>query len=106
MAKPKHFDPAALELALEGDTTALRLCLERIAPPRRDAPVIFGLPPMQSTADAANASGAVLVNVAAGNLTPIESVRVILEQVANPTPQKLVHWWNMKKRSKSDWLFR
>ena len=29
----------AIALALEGDTTALRLCLERIAPPRKDAPV-------------------------------------------------------------------
>ena len=29
----------ALEMALAGDTTALRLCLERIAPPRRDSPV-------------------------------------------------------------------
>jgi hypothetical protein len=28
-------------MALEGDTTALRLCLERIAPPRKDAPVCF-----------------------------------------------------------------
>lgn len=27
----------AVEMALAGDTTALRLCLERIAPPRRDA---------------------------------------------------------------------
>ena len=29
----------AVDLALEGDTTALRLCLERIAPPQRDAHV-------------------------------------------------------------------
>jgi hypothetical protein len=36
----------AVELALQGDTTALRLCLERIAPPRKDAPVTFDLPPL------------------------------------------------------------
>ena len=34
----------AIELALEGDVTALRLTLERIASPRRDAPVTFSLP--------------------------------------------------------------
>lgn len=34
----------AVELALAGDTTALRLCLERIAPPRKDAPVKVELP--------------------------------------------------------------
>ena len=29
----------AVEMALGGDTTAMRLCLERLAPPRRDRPV-------------------------------------------------------------------
>ena len=33
----------AIDLALEGDTVALRLCLERIAPPRKDIPVRFDL---------------------------------------------------------------
>src|SRR5207245_11470858 len=34
----------AVELALEGDAGALRLCLERIIPPRRARPVKLGLP--------------------------------------------------------------
>ncbi len=34
-----------VEMALAGDTVALRLCLERLAPPRRDAPVVFTCPP-------------------------------------------------------------
>lgn len=67
----------AVTMALEGDTTALRLCLERIAPPRRDAPVQFDLPPMQSAADAVRAAGAVLASVAAGDLTPTEAARVM-----------------------------
>jgi hypothetical protein len=29
----------AVEMALRGDTVALRLCLERLMPPRRDRPV-------------------------------------------------------------------
>ncbi len=29
----------AVEMAMAGDTTALRLCMERICPPRKDAPV-------------------------------------------------------------------
>ena len=33
----------ALDMTMEGDTTALRLCLERIAPPRKDAPINFEL---------------------------------------------------------------
>jgi hypothetical protein len=34
----------AVDKAKEGDTTALRLCLERILPPRKDRPVSFSLP--------------------------------------------------------------
>ncbi|MDG1210490.1 MAG: hypothetical protein P8Q48_24670 [Paracoccaceae bacterium] len=67
----------AVELAIEGDTTALRLCLERIAPPRKDTPVQFDLPPMQSAADAASVAGAVLDTVAQGNLTPTEGAHVM-----------------------------
>ena len=67
----------AVTLALEGDTTALRLCLERIAPPKRDAPVTFDLPPMQSAADAAKAAGAVLDAVALGDLTPTDGAHIM-----------------------------
>jgi hypothetical protein len=67
----------AVELALAGDTVALRLCLERLAPPRRDAPVEFTLPPMKTARDAAEAAGAVLTAVAGGELTPLEAVQVM-----------------------------
>ena len=50
----------AVELALDGDTVALRLCLERLAPPRKDAPVEFSLPRMVTVRDAAEAAAAVL----------------------------------------------
>jgi hypothetical protein len=67
----------AVEMALAGDTTALRLCLERIAPPRRDAPVQFTLPRMETARDAAMAAGAVLKAVAAGELTPNEGAHLM-----------------------------
>lgn len=67
----------AVTMALGGDATALRLCLERIAPPRKDAPVAFALPPMQSAADATKAAGAVLDAVAAGDLTPTEGAQIM-----------------------------
>ena len=67
----------AVTMALGGDGAALRLCLERIAPPRRDAPVTFDLPPMQSAADAATAAGAVLAAVADGDLTPTEGAHIM-----------------------------
>ena len=67
----------AVELALAGDTTALRLCIERLAPPRRDAPVEFTLPPMENAHDAAQAAGAVLTAVSLGDLTPTEGTQVM-----------------------------
>jgi hypothetical protein len=53
--------------------TALRLCLDRIAPPRKDRPVLFGLPPVSSAADAAKAAAGLLEAVAVGDLTPAEA---------------------------------
>lgn len=67
----------AVELALGGDTTALRLCLERVAPPRKDAPVQFALPQMTTASDAARAAGAVLEAVSEGELTPGEGAVVM-----------------------------
>jgi hypothetical protein len=63
----------AVELALAGDTVALRLCLERLVPPRKDRPIVFDLPTIGSAADHPAALAAVLVAVAAGELTPSEA---------------------------------
>jgi hypothetical protein len=67
----------AVEMALGGDSTALRLCLERLAPPRKDAPVSFQLPHMSTATDAVAASGAVLQAVCEGDLTPSEGAQVM-----------------------------
>lgn len=66
----------AVELAMDGDTVALRLCLERIAPPRKDAPVTFDLPAVASAEDASTAMSALLAAVAAGDITPTEATAV------------------------------
>lgn len=68
---------AAIDKALEGDTVALRLCLERLAPARKDSPVTFDLPAVRSAEDAADASAALLAAVAAGEVTPEEAGRVM-----------------------------
>jgi hypothetical protein len=73
----EHLTRRAVELALEGDGPALRLCLERIVPLRREAPVTFALPPMTCARDAASAAGAVLQTVAAGEMTPNEGALVM-----------------------------
>ena len=67
----------AVTMALAGDATALRLCLERIAPPRKDVPVAFALPAMTTAKDAATAAAAVLGAVASGALTPTEGAHIM-----------------------------
>ena len=59
-----------IALAEGGDTTCIRLCLDRIAPVRKDRPVCFELPNMREAKDAVNASAAIVGAVAAGDLTP------------------------------------
>jgi hypothetical protein len=66
----------AIELALAGDTVALRLCLERIYPPRKDRPVTFALPPITSARDAADISAAVAAAVSVGDITLGEAAEV------------------------------
>ena len=63
----------AVEAALAGDSVALRLCLDRVLPPRRDRPVQFKLPALRAADDAAVAMAAIAAAVAAGELSPGEA---------------------------------
>ena len=67
----------AVEKALEGDTTALRLCLDRIAPAPKDSAVSFAMPPINDAEDAAQAAASVLEALSKGELTPDEATRVM-----------------------------
>lgn len=66
----------AIELAQDGDTVALRLCLDRLMPVREDRPVPFALPPIETAADLTKATEALLAAVAAGELTPSEAAEL------------------------------
>lgn len=67
----------AIEMAMEGDTVALRLCLDRLSPARKDVPISIELPPVKSAEDTVAASTAVLAAVSAGDITPDEAGRVM-----------------------------
>src|SRR3954453_22493745 len=54
----------AIELAKDGDTVALRLCLDRLAPVRKDRPVAFTLPKLDTASDTKAAVAAILQAVA------------------------------------------
>jgi len=56
----------AINKALEGDSIALRLCMERIAPAPKDQPISFRLPSIKGALDASKAAGSVLSAVSNG----------------------------------------
>ncbi len=66
----------AVELALAGDPTAMRLCIERILPPCRERSIRFALPSIESAADIAPAMKAVTSELAAGVITPGEAATI------------------------------
>jgi hypothetical protein len=59
----------AVELALGGDMNALRLCLDRILPPRREQPIEFDLKELESLGDAKRVIADIIAAVAAGKIT-------------------------------------
>jgi hypothetical protein len=63
----------AIELGLAGDMMALRLCMDRIVPPRKDRHIAFPLPAMKRPADAADALSAIVSAVSNGELSPSEA---------------------------------
>ena len=67
----------AITKSLGGDSLAMRLCMERIAPAPKDQPASFNLPKMNNALDASEAAGSVLTAVSEGELTPIEATRVM-----------------------------
>jgi hypothetical protein len=63
----------AISLAKNGNATALRICMERLLPPRRCDPVTLDLPPLDKVADTVAATSAIVAAVAAGDLTAAEA---------------------------------
>jgi hypothetical protein len=65
----------AVEMAKDGDPVAMRLCLDRLIPVRRDRPITFD-PPIDTADDLPKATGAIVAAVAAGELTPAEAAEI------------------------------
>ena len=78
----------AVELALDGNSQALKLCLERLIPPRKERPVdvvlpefsgVESLPVLTATLLAAVSSGELTVGEASGLSTLVANYGKILE---------------------------
>lgn len=66
----------ALDMALDGDPTALRLCLDRVVAPRRERAVAFTMPAIRDAGDLARAMAALAGAAAAGAITPGEAAQL------------------------------
>lgn len=62
-----------VELALAGNEMALRLCMERILPKRKDVPIELELPKLERLNDVPDAIGGLMRAVGEGRLTPAEA---------------------------------
>ena len=66
----------AIELAKAGEIAALRMCLDRLVPARKDEPGVFDLPALDTAADSVAAAARIVAAVADGDLTPSEAMDV------------------------------
>jgi hypothetical protein len=76
----------AIELALEGNIFALKICLDRILPPRRERDVALNLPTLRTPADVGEASAAILAAVTTGEITlgeAAELARLVASHIAS-----------------------
>lgn len=66
----------AIRRATGGDNAMIKLCFDRLCPPRKDRPIPFVMPEIETAADAAKAAAGILAAVAAGDLTPGEATQL------------------------------
>ncbi len=66
----------AIEIALRGDVAALRLCLERLLPPRKDRSLEIDLPALKRPSDITTAMAELSRALGEGQLTPSEAQAV------------------------------
>ncbi len=67
---------AMVDAAKGGDVAAGRALLDRLVPPSKSRPVRIELPPIEAPGDVTKAIGAILDEVAGGNITPDEGAAV------------------------------
>jgi hypothetical protein len=65
-----------IDMAMDGDPTALRLCVSRLIPIKRERTISLELPALEGSQDSLKAIGSVLGAVAAGEITPDEGTAV------------------------------
>jgi hypothetical protein len=65
-----------VEIAIAGNIGALRLCLDRLLPARRNEPLLCEMPPLQKAADAVAAIAGIASAAVAGDVTADEAAKL------------------------------
>jgi hypothetical protein len=83
-----------IDLALEGDPTALKLCVERLVPPRKEWPVEFTMPQLGSVSDVAAVMTALMQAVSEGRVLLSQAVEFgkLLEMYARMATTADMPW--------------
>jgi uncharacterized protein DUF5681 len=71
-AEAESLTRKVIELAKEGDRTALRLCMERLLPVRKDRSVAINVSPSETIQQILVSMGQVFAAIAEGVITPAE----------------------------------
>ena len=66
----------AVKMALAGNIAAIRLCLDRLVPMRRNELLLYQMPSMQKAADAVSAMARITSAAVAGDVTPDEAAKL------------------------------
>jgi hypothetical protein len=69
----EHLAQKALQLALAGDVSCLRMMLDRLWPPRKGRPVNVVMPPINTSQDLFAAIASIWTAIREGRLTPDEA---------------------------------
>lgn len=73
----EHLIRKAISLGLAGETNALRMCIDRISPARRDAVIQMNLPAIRKAEDLDKAAEKVTQRLRRGKITPVEAGRIM-----------------------------
>jgi hypothetical protein len=65
-----------IDLAKAGDTTALRLCMERLAPAMKSRVIHLSMPSIETAADVLKAQAEAIRAMACGEVTPDEAATI------------------------------
>ncbi len=72
-----HVVRKCITLAVQGDLSAMRMCMERISPARRDASIRMSLNPIATAQDVDQAAEKVTQAIRRGKITPVEGGRMM-----------------------------